>query len=240
MTDYKLEAKKRESKGNKTRSEGFVPGIIYGKGFDSTKVALERVSFLRLYKEAGSSNLIDVEVDGEKGIKTLIHEVQLDPITSAIIHVDFFKVNMKEKIHAEVPLKFVGDSPAVINLEGSLITSKDKIEVECLPSDLIPELEVDISSLDDFEKNIKISDLKVPAGVEILDDPEEMVVFVQEPRSEEELEELETEVVEDVSAIEVENKGEEVPADAASAEGGAGTPASEGMRGGKIEEKKAE
>jgi large subunit ribosomal protein L25 len=120
---------------------------------------------------------------------------------------------MKEKIHAEVPLKFIGDSVAVIEKEGSLITSKDSIEVECLPADLIPELEVDISVLDDFEKNIKISDLKLPEGIEILDDAEEIVAHVEEPRSEEELAELEEEVVEDVSAIEVENKGEETPAE---------------------------
>jgi len=218
MTDFKLKAKKRDGSANITRSEGFVPAIVYGKGFDNAKIALEKVSFLRLYKEAGTSNLIEVEIDGEKGLKTLIHEVQVDPITSAVTHVDFFKVNMKEKIHADIPLNFIGDSPAVINLEGSLITSKDSIEVECLPSDLIPELEVDISGLDDFEKNIKISDLKVPAGVAILDDPEEIVVFVQEPRSEEELSDLETEVVEDVSAIEVENKGEETPAEEAEGE----------------------
>lgn len=213
MTDFKLEAKKRDGSANKTRSEGFVPAVVYGKGFNNAKIALEKVSFLRLYKEAGTSNLIDVEIEGEKGLKTLIHEVQLDPITSIITHVDFFKVNMKEKIHADIPLKFIGDSHAVIDLEGSLITSKDSIEVECLPSDLIPELEVDISGLDDFEKTILISDLKVPAGVEILNDPEEMIVHVEEPRSEEEMAELETEVVEDVSAIEVENKGEETPAE---------------------------
>lgn len=213
MTDFKLEVKKREGSANKTREDGFVPGIVYGKGFDNQKIALEKVHFMRLFREAGTSNLIDMAIEGEKGVKTLIHEVQLDPITSAVTHVDFYKVNMKEKIHADIPLKFVGDSPAVINLEGSLITSKDSIEVECLPSDLIPELEVDISGLDDFEKNIKISDLKVPAGVEILDDPEEVVALVQEPRSEEEIEELESEVVEDVSGVEVENKGEEAPAE---------------------------
>ncbi len=213
MTDFKLEAKKRDGSATKTRADGFVPGIVYGKGYDNAKIALEKVSFMRLFKEAGTSNLIDIEIDGDKGIKTLIHEIQHDPITSAVTHVDFFKVNMKEKIHADIPLKFIGDSPAVINLEGSLMTSRDSIEVECLPSDLVSELEVDISGLDDFEKNIKISDLKVPAGIEILDDSEAIIAHVEEPRSEEEMAELETEVVEDVSAIEVENKGEEAPAE---------------------------
>ncbi|MCL5410998.1 MAG: 50S ribosomal protein L25 [Patescibacteria group bacterium] len=212
MTDFKLEAKLREEAANKTRAEGFIPGIVYGKGLDNTKISLEKTNFLRLYKEAGTSNLVELTINGSKGAKTLIHDIQLDPIKSEILHVDFYKVNMKEKIHAEVPLKFIGDSVAVIEKEGSLITSKDSIEVECLPADLIPELEVDISVLDDFEKSIKISDLKIPAGVEILDDPEEMIAHVEEPRSEEELAELEEEVVEDVSAIEVENKGEEAPA----------------------------
>ncbi len=213
MTDFKLEAILREEAANKTRAEGFIPGIVYGKGLDNAKIALEKTNFLRLYKEAGTSNLIELAIDGNKSVKTLIHDIQLGPIKSEILHVDFYTVNMKEKIHAEVPLKFIGDSIAVIEKEGSLITSKDSIEIECLPADLIPELEVDVSVLDDFEKNIKISDLKVPAGVEILDDPEEMVAHVEEPRSEEELAELEEEVVEDVSAIEVENKGEEVPAE---------------------------
>ncbi|MFA4995552.1 MAG: 50S ribosomal protein L25 [Patescibacteria group bacterium] len=213
MTDFKLDAKLRQDAPNKTRNEGFVPAIVYGKGFDNIQIALEKISFMKLFKEAGTSNLIDLVIDGGKSVKTLINDIQLDPIKSDIIHVDFYKVNMKEKIHAEVPLKFVGDSIAVIDKEGSLITSKDSIEVECLPADLIPELEVDISVLDDFEKNIKISDLKLPEGIEIQDDPEEIIAHVEEPRSEQELEELETEVVEDVSAIEVENKGEETPAE---------------------------
>jgi len=213
MTDFKLDAKLRQDAPNKTRNEGFVPAIVYGKGFDNIQIALEKISFMKLFKEAGTSNLIDLVIDGDKNVKTLIHDIQLDPIKSDILHVDFYKVNMKEKIRAEVPLKFVGDSIAVIDKEGSLITSKDSIEVECLPADLIPELEVDISVLDDFEKNIKISDLKLPEGIEIQDDPEEIIAHVEEPRSEQELEDLETEVVGDVSAIEVENKGEEAPAE---------------------------
>jgi large subunit ribosomal protein L25 len=214
MTEFKLAATTREKSGNnKLRAEGFVPGIVYGNNFDNMPISFDKVTFKRLFKEAGTSNLIDLTIGDSKAIKTLVHEVQIHPVNDNILHVDFFKVNMKEKIHAEVPLEFVGDSVAVIEKEGSLITSKDTIEIECLPSDLIPELQIDISVLDDFEKNIKISDLKVPAGVEILDDPDEIVAFIQEPRSEEELAELEEEVVEDVSAIEVENKGEEVSAE---------------------------
>jgi len=213
MTEFKIDAKEREiQKNNALRKDGFIPGNIYGNNFNNLNIAFDKIAFSKLYKEAGHSNLIDVKV-GDKSIKTLVHEVQVDPITNNIVHVDLFKVNMKEKIHAEVPLNFIGESPAVLNMEGILITNKDSIEVECLPSDLVSEIDVDISVLDDFEKNIKVEDLKIPTGIEILDDIEEVVVTVQEPRSEEELEALDTEVVENVEAIEVENKGEEAAAE---------------------------
>lgn len=213
MTDFKLKATVREGKPNATRKDGFIPAVVYGKDFKNENIALEKISFQKLFKEAGTSNLINLEIDGKGAFNTLVHEVQVDPINSRILHVDFFKVNMKEKIHAEIPLKFVGDSVAVIEQEGTLITPKDSIEVECLPGDLISELEVDISVLDDFEKDIRVSDLKLPAGIEVLDEAEEVIAHVDEPRSEEELAELETEVVEDVSAVELEHKGEEVPAE---------------------------
>lgn len=224
-TEFKLEAKTREKNAQTCRREDLIPAIVYGKGFDNKKIALDKFSFVKLYKEAGGSNLINLSIDGQSTIKTLVHDIQLDPLRSDILHVDFFKVNMKEKIHAEIPLKFVGDSIAVIEKEGTLITPKTEIEVECLPGDLIPELEVDISSLDDFEKDIRISDLRVAEGIEILDDPEEVVATIEEPRSEEEMAELEEEVKEDVESIEVEHAGE------APAEGEEETsPAEEGKK----------
>jgi len=238
MTDFNLKATSREGKPNATRKDGFIPANVYGKDFKNENIALEKVSFQKLFKEAGTSNLINLEIDGKGAFNTLVHEVQLDPINSRILHVDFFKVNMKEKIHAEIPLKFVGDSIAVIEQEGTLITPKDSIEVECLPGDLISELEVDISVLDDFEKDIRVSDLKLPAGIEVLDEAEEVIAHVDEPRSEEELAELETEVVEDVSAIEVEHKGEDAPAEGDSPAGEGAAPATDEKKEEKTEKPK--
>ena len=173
---------------------------------------MDKREFEKLFKQAGTSNLIDMTV-GDKKFKTLVHDYQLDPMSGTIIHVDFMKINMKQKIHAEIPLKFVGESMAVINLEGSLINPIDSVEIECLPADLPSEFEIDLSVLDDFEKNIKISDIVVPEGVEILSDLEEVIAFVQEPRSEEEMESLNEEIVEDVDAIEVDNAGVDAPAE---------------------------
>lgn len=214
MSDYKFETKSRNEKPNMTRKSGLIPAIIYGKNFENEKVSLNEITFNHLFREAGTSNLIDISIDGNQPFKTLVHDIQKDPINGKMLHVDFIKVNMKEKIHAEIPLEFVGESNAVINLEGSLITPIDSIEVECLPGDLVSEIKVDISVLDDFEKNIKISDLPIPAGIEVQNEPEEVVVFVQEPRSEEELAELEEVVEENVEAIEVEHKGEEAESEA--------------------------
>lgn len=214
MTEFTINAAEKTEKTNKIRALGQIPAIIYGNNFDNIAITMGKLDFKRVFKEAGTSNLVDLEV-GDKKLKTLIHDIQVDPLSGNVIHVDFLKVNMKEKIHAQIPLEFVGESPAVIDLEGSLITPVDSIEVECLPGDLISEIKVDLSILVDFEKNIKVSDLVVPEGIEILNDSEEIITFVQEPRSEEELEALEEEVVENVEAIEVEHKGEETPAEGA-------------------------
>lgn len=217
MTEFKLKAFEKTEKPNQTRRDGKIPAVVYGKKFEPAAVAFDAIEFERIYKEAGTSNLIDLSLNDKK-VKALVHDLQLDPISGKIIHIDLLKVNMKEKIHAEIPLEFIGDSNAVINLEGSLITPVDSIEVECLPGDLISEISVDISVLDDFEKNIKVSDLKLPEGIEILSDPEEIIAFVQEPRSEEEMEALNEDVVENVEEIEVENKGEETAAEGESTE----------------------
>lgn len=119
---------------------------------------------------------------------------------------------MTEKIVTEIPLKFIGEAPAVVDLDGTLLVNRDNIEVECLPTDLVHEIEVDISSLKTFDDLIKVADLKIPKGLEVLNDPNEVVASVTPPRSEEELAELEAPVeekVEEVEEVEKERKEEE-------------------------------
>lgn len=207
MTDFKFKADKRNQKAAPLRRSGLIPAIIYGKKYENTPLQVDLKDFTHLYREAGSSNLVDLNIDG-KSVKSLIHEVQRHPMSNVITHVDFLKVDMKEKLKTEIPLEFVGETTLVIDQEGSLITSKDAVEVECLPADLVDHINVDISVLTDFDMNIKVEDLRVPEGIEILDDPEEVIALVQPPRSEEELAELDEAVVEDVEAVEVENAGE--------------------------------
>jgi len=209
MTDYSFQAKTRTEDLNKIREDGFIPAVIYGKDFDNKNLQVDTILFSRLYKEAGGSNIITLNIDDKDQEKVLIHDVQIDPVSDNIVHIDFYKVNMKQKIKTSIPLEFTGESILVVEQEGSFITNKSEVEVECLPTDLVDHIEIDISGLIDFDQNLKVSDIRTPSGVEILDDLEEMIAMVQPPRSEEELEALEEEVVEDVESVEVEDKGKE-------------------------------
>jgi len=221
--EYKLQAAGRNGERvSDLRKAGKIPANVYGSSFKNQNIMVDNLSFDKVFAEAGESSLVDLKIEDTEPIKVLIQEVQIDPVTENPIHVDFYKVNMVEKIKTEIPIKEVGEAPAVVDLEGTLVANRDAVKVECLPSDLIPEIEVDISILKTFDDVIKVSDLKVPAGIEILDDPEEVVFLIQPPRSEKELAELEEKPEEDVEKVEVEGEkpkeGEEVEEGAVSEE----------------------
>ncbi len=213
MSEYKLEAKKREIFGKKlkeAREQGLVPAIVYGKGKENINLFVGENIFNKIFKNTGENTLIELSIEGEKEIKNVLaHEVQTDPVTDKIIHIDFFEVRMDEEVETEVPLTFIGESLAVKNMGGTLSTNKDSIEVKSLPGNIPKEIEVDISILKTFEDSILAKDLNIPSNVELLTDKEETIAFVNPPRSEEELAELEEKVEEDVESVEkVEEKEE--------------------------------
>ncbi len=207
------------------RKQNLIPAVIYGKDVPSKNLVVEYLPFSRLYREAGESTLIDLKIDEEAPVKVLIQEVQIDPLTEKFTHVDFRQIKMTEKIKTEALLKFIGEAPAVKELGGTLVRSVDKIEIECLPQNLVHEIEVDVSALKTFEDRIHIKDLKIPAGIKILTDIDTTVATVEAPLSEEELKkELETpieEKVEEVGVVEKEKKEEGAEAEAAPAASGA-------------------
>lgn len=188
-----LKATKREAVGkgiNKLRKEGQIPAVVYGRGKGNINLSVSKIDFDRVIREAGTSQILLLSIGDEKK-NVLIHEIGYNPISSAAQHIDFYEISMTEKITTNVPLHFVGDSVAIIEMGGTLVTNKDEVEVECLPADLPHEIEVDIAPLIDFEAAIHISGLNLPQGVEVKDDPEEVVASIEPPRSEEELAELE-------------------------------------------------
>lgn len=187
------------------RAQGGIPAVLYGNNFKNLNLTFDKKEFDKVYTEAGTSTLVNLEVTNHEGLRALIHEPQKDPVTGNILHVDLYKVDMQKEIHTEIPLEFVGISPAVADLEGNLITNKDAVEVKCLPDKLVSEIQIDISALKTFDDSIKVSDIKVPEGIELLAEPEEIIALVTAPRSEAELEEMEQESTAEAEKVGIES-----------------------------------
>ncbi|HSX14559.1 MAG TPA: 50S ribosomal protein L25 [Candidatus Saccharimonadales bacterium] len=195
----KLETRTERGKQNaKLRADGLTPVVAYGHGSEPLALKVSTKELTKIYQQAGGSKIIGIKVGDTTAKNALFHEVDLDPLTGAITHADLLTVRMDEKIKTEVPVRIVGESTAVYQDEGTLMTPLEAIEIEALPGDLPEAIEVDISILDDFEKSIHVSDLVVPAGVEILSEPEELVAKVEPPRSDDDLAALDEEVTEEL------------------------------------------
>ena len=205
MQTLNLDAKKRTVLGKAVkglREAGFVPAELYGNDIDNIHLELNEVEFGKVYKEGGENTIVNVKFDSESR-PVLIHEVHLDQVNQKVLAVDLYQVNLSEKITTNVPLEFVGESNAVVEMGGVLIRALDEIEVEALPMNIPHSIQVDISVLDDFTKSITVSDLKIEGDFEIKTDPATGVASVAEPRVEE-VEPVKEMSVED---IEVEAKG---------------------------------
>ena len=183
--DIKLKGQIRE-KGEKLANNE-IGAIIYGSGLENILLKMNSVEFVKIFEEAGESNLIDLEVEGKGNFKVLIKEVQRDPVKDFVIHVDFYKVDMNKEITTEIPLLFIGESLAVKTLGALLVKNMDEIKVECLPSDLTDHIEVDISVLNEIGDSIKIKDIKLPKGFKLLENEEDVIVSVMEQTKEEEV-----------------------------------------------------
>ncbi|MBU1992836.1 MAG: 50S ribosomal protein L25 [Patescibacteria group bacterium] len=188
MRTVKLPVQKRTEgvSAKEMRANREIPAVIYGAGKENMHLSMDYQTFRRAFNEAGKSVIIDMEVDGTDPRKALVHNVQYDPVTDEIAHVDFVYVDMKQPIHATIPLEFVGIAPAVKDLAGILDIKRHNIEVKCLPGDLVSHIDVDISVLEDFSVVLHVKDLNVPENMEVLHEEEDAVVTVVPPRVEEE------------------------------------------------------
>lgn len=191
---HSLSAKARTVLGRKVkdlRAAGLIPAVVYGGKDNPVSISLNANDFKKTYEQTGSSTLIELNVEGGNTDNVLAQEPQYNPVTGNINHVDFIRIRMDEKLTTEIPLEIVGESEAVEQLDGTLVTPRDNIEVECLPKDLVHEIKVDISVLKTFDDQIKVTDIVAPEGIEILTEQEEVIAMVEPPRSEEEMAELE-------------------------------------------------
>ena len=180
MKRYQLKAEKRTEIGKKLkklRLEGLVPAAIYGKDVKSLSLQLPLKEFMAVYRHAGQTGLVDVSV-GELVLPILIKHVQLHPVSGKVLHVELHKVNLKEKITANVPLETVGESPAEKDGIGILLQNLNEIEVEALPTDLPEKILVDVSGLSQIDQQITVGELPKISGVEIKTAAEEIVIKV--------------------------------------------------------------
>jgi large subunit ribosomal protein L25 len=188
MEAVKLDAKIRDlsKHTNLIRRENLIPAEYYGGGKENVHLTLDYQTFRKAYIKAGENTVIDLNVEGGKSLKVLVQDVQYNPVTDKFTHIDFINVDMDKDVTAMIPLKFINEAPAVKNLGGIVTTQRHEIEVRCLPSDLIKEVEVDISVLVDFSSYVYVKDLNFPESITVLDDPEQIVVTVVPPKVEKE------------------------------------------------------
>lgn len=228
----KLKVEERKVLGKKVkklRREGITPGNVYGKEVKSTAVQAPTKEFMDVYSESGETTLVDLQLDG-KTLPVLIQNVYKD-FRGNVLHADFFQVNLKEKVKANVPLEFIGEPKAVTEKIGILARITDEVEVEALPSDLPENIEVNVENLAQIDDQITIGELSVPTGVTVLSDSNQVVAKIEELVSKEALEQA----AEEAAAAEAAKAEGETVEGEAPAEGEA-APTEEGTS----EEKPAE
>lgn len=207
METIHLKADKREIKGKqvkKLRKQGLLPVSVFGKEIKSEMLSLPMKEFAMVYSKAGETGLIELEYNDKKQ-HVLISNVQIHPVTREMLHAELHAVKLTDKIKANVPIEISGESPAVKDGLGVLIQTLNEIEVEALPTKLPDMVAAVVDNLNEVGQQVKVADLKVPEGVEVLTDGEEIVINVAPAVAEETAKEIEAE-----EAAKVSVEGEEV------------------------------
>jgi large subunit ribosomal protein L25 len=148
-----------------------------------------------------------------------VRDVQRDPIRGSVLHVDFYRVQMTERLTAEIPLVLEGESPIIGRHEGILLQGLSTVEVECLPGDLVDAIAVDLADLLEIDDSIHVRDLAIPSGIDVLTDPDELIVRVAPLAEEEVIEEIVEEELLPGEEVEVIAEGEEGEEEEAAGEG---------------------
>lgn len=214
MEQTPLIAEKRTVLGRKVRKlrrEGLVPAHVFGHKIKTEHLQVKVADFKKVYDKVGETGIIALAIGAEKK-PVLVRNVQIHPVTDDTLHIDFYQVNLSEKVTVNVPLEITGEAPAVEKKIGLLLTPVSEVEVEALPADLPENIEVDISKLVEIGDEIKVKDLKVDRSkIEVHTDEELVVAQIGELVTKE-MEALEAEV-EAEQAEAVAEAAAEVPAE---------------------------
>ena len=205
MEEVVFQANQRDVIGKKVkrlRREGLLPAVVYGHNIEPIPISLDMREANRTLDSISPSALIVLNIDGDKHY-AIVRDKQRNPLLRSIIHIDFQAVSLTETVRADVNVNIVGEAPAVETYLAILVPSLEQLSIVCLPTNLPDRIDVDVSGLAEIGDSLLVSDLIVPDGVEILNDPEDVVVVVIPPAAEEE-EEVEEEEVEIEEGVEPE------------------------------------
>ncbi len=201
MDQIELVAASRDILGKKVRflrRQGLIPANLYGRNVESTALQIDTSQLKHTLTKAGKSSLIALKVDGTKLPKmVIVRDIQREPLSGELLHVDLYQVKMEEKIKLEVPLLLVGEASAIKDRGGILVQNMSTLEVECLPADMPHNIEVDLSVLSDIDQAVRVADIHVDEGVTILTDADQAIVQIARSR-------VEVEIAEEVAAAEAE------------------------------------
>jgi len=191
------------------RKQGILPATIYGYELDPISIQINTKEIEKVFDEVGESGLVEILVE-DKVLPVLLRNPQYGAVSDDLMHIDCYKVNLKEKITATVPVELIGESPAV-KAGNILVQISNEVEVEALPADLPDNFEIDISILEDLEQVITVADIKIGTDkVEMVTPGDQVIVKLEEPKEEEEPLPTEEEVAPgDVPATEQKGETEE-------------------------------
>ena len=231
MDRLSLHAEERKVLGKKVknlRKDGILPAHVFGKGVEGESVSVIAKDFLKVFKTAGETGLIDLKIGDEKVRLVLIREVSYNPVSGDLIHIDFYQVNLSEKVKVSVPIVQIGEQPESVHLgETIVLQTLNEVEVEALPADLPENIEVDITSLKNVDDAITVGQLSVDKEkITIHADPEEIVVKLAPAVSAETQALLEEQAAEQAAAAAETEEGADKAAHPA--DGGEGAEGEEG------------
>jgi large subunit ribosomal protein L25 len=187
MAENELKVAVRSVTGKKVaqlRRAGQTPANVYGHRIDSTSVQVGTPELTHMLKVTGRNALIELSIEGEGSARTvMVRDIARNPLNGKVLHVDFYQVNMTEKMKADVPVILTGTSEAVLTYGGVLLQMVDVIHVEALPADLPSEFTVDVSVMTELEQSVHVRDLHLDTDkVTILSDPDIVLARVAAPR----------------------------------------------------------
>lgn len=220
MEQVPLTAQKRTVLGRKVktlRRDGIIPAHVFGHKVKTVHVQVKASDFAKVFEKAGETGIIDLSVDNQKR-PVLVRNVQTHPVSDLPLHIDFYQVNLAEKVKVNVPLEIVGQSPAVEKKVGLLLTPLNELEIEALPADIPEKIEIDVTKLENVGDEVKVGDLAVDRKkIEVHADPQLVVAQIGELVTRE-MEAVEAEIeAEKAEAVveEVVAEGEEAKAEVA-------------------------